>query len=283
MATLRRARRRATSPAVRGCSRWRCSCSAPATACAIPGPPTSRASCWSPSRCSKAGDWWFPHRGQELYPDKPPLFFWLLAACTRAARQLALELPAAFAAVGPGHAVAGATTSAAGSWNHRAGLWAAIAVLAALQFVYQFKRAQIDPTLVLATTLSLYGMCRHLLLGPHWRWYWIGCFFAGLGVILKGVGFLPLLVLLPYALMRRARWRGPGGTRAAATAGAGPRGALAFLAAIALWLAPMLYDRARRRRSRASRLPRQPAVQADRDPLRRRLAPPQAVLVFRAA
>src|SRR3546814_3772339 len=28
----------------------------------------------------ESGDWWFPHRGQELYPDKPPLYFWLLGA-----------------------------------------------------------------------------------------------------------------------------------------------------------------------------------------------------------
>src|SRR3990167_7763362 len=27
----------------------------------------------------EGGDWWFPHRGSELYPDKPPLYFWLLA------------------------------------------------------------------------------------------------------------------------------------------------------------------------------------------------------------
>src|SRR3546814_20707521 len=28
----------------------------------------------------ESGDWWFPHRGQELYSDKPPLYFWLLGA-----------------------------------------------------------------------------------------------------------------------------------------------------------------------------------------------------------
>ena len=27
-----------------------------------------------------SGDWLFPHRGHELYADKPPLFFWLLGA-----------------------------------------------------------------------------------------------------------------------------------------------------------------------------------------------------------
>jgi hypothetical protein len=29
----------------------------------------------------ESGDWLFPHRGQELYPDKPPLFMWVIAVC----------------------------------------------------------------------------------------------------------------------------------------------------------------------------------------------------------
>ena len=28
----------------------------------------------------ESGEWLFPHRGHELYPDKPPLFMWLQAA-----------------------------------------------------------------------------------------------------------------------------------------------------------------------------------------------------------
>jgi 4-amino-4-deoxy-L-arabinose transferase-like glycosyltransferase len=186
-----------------------------------------------------SGQWLFPHRGQELYPDKPPLYFWLLAASHQliGSWRWSFLLPSLLSGLGTlwltydlGRRL----------WNHRAGLWSAIAVLSALQFDYQFKRAQIDPTLVLCTTLAFYGLCRHLLLGPNWRWCWVGCFAAGIGVILKGVGFLPLLALLPYALMRRQRWQG------LAVLGDGNRrrwslGALAFLAAIALWLLPMAY------------------------------------------
>ena len=29
----------------------------------------------------ESGQWLFPHRGHELYPDKPPVFFWMLAFC----------------------------------------------------------------------------------------------------------------------------------------------------------------------------------------------------------
>jgi 4-amino-4-deoxy-L-arabinose transferase-like glycosyltransferase len=187
----------------------------------------------------ESGQFLFPHRGIELYPDKPPLFFWLLALCKSVigSWRWSFLLPSLLSGLGVLWLVYDLGRRL---WRHRAGLWSAIAVLSALQFLYQFKRAQIDPTLVFATTLALYGLCRHLLLGPNWRWYWAACFAAGLGVILKGVGFLPLLALLPWALMKRARWQG----MATIEAGNGWRwalGALAFLGAIALWLAPMLY------------------------------------------
>ena len=184
------------------------------------------------------GDWLFPHRGIELYPDKPPLYFWLLGGAYALVRDWtwAFLLPSLCAALGTLW-----LTYDAGRrlWSHRSGLWAAIAVLACAQFLHQAKRAQIDPTVVFFITLGVYGILRHTLLGPNWRWYWIGCFAAGLGVISKGVGFLALLALLPYGVMRARRWNGI----ADLGAGNGWRwsgGVLAFLGAIALWFVPMV-------------------------------------------
>src|SRR3546814_16778904 len=54
--------------------------------------------------------------------------------------------------------------------DRRAGLGAAAAVLCAIQFAYQAKRATIDTTGVFIITLSISCRGRHLLLGPHWRW-----------------------------------------------------------------------------------------------------------------
>ena len=187
----------------------------------------------------ESGDWWFPHRGQELYSDKPPLYFWLLGASYALVRDwtVAFLLPSLLASLGTlwltfdlGRRL----------WNRRAGLWAAAAVLCAFQFAYQAKRAQIDPTVAFFIMLGFYGLARHLLLGPHWRWFWAGCFAAGLGVVSKGVGFLALLALLPYAWMR---WRGWQGLSAPTPRGAGrwALGVVAFLAAIGLWLGPMLW------------------------------------------
>ena len=187
----------------------------------------------------ESGDWWFPHRGIELYADKPPLYFWLLDAAYALVRNwtVAFLLPSLIAAL----ATLGLTYDLGRRlWSHRTGLWAATAVLCAVQFLYQAKRAQIDPTVTAFITLGMYGLLRHLLLGPNWRWYVIGCFAAGLGVISKGVGFLALLALLPYAAMRWRSWtqlpdlgRGNGWRWML--------GGLAFLVAIGLWLLPMVW------------------------------------------
>lgn len=185
-----------------------------------------------------SGDWWFPHRGRELYADKPPLFFWLLAAShwLTGGWRGSFLLPSLLAAL---TTVALTWDIARRLWGPEAARWAGGALLLCAHFVFHARRAQIDPTLVLLTTLSLYGLLRHLLLGPDWRWFWLGCFAAGLGVITKGVGFLPLLALLPWWLMRRGGWSG------LAVFAPGNRmhwtlGGVAFGLAIAVWLVPVL-------------------------------------------
>ena len=182
-----------------------------------------------------SGDWLFPHRGSELYPDKPPLFMWFQAALLWIGLPLriAFLLPSLLAAMGTlwltwdlGRRL----------WTHRVGLYAATTLLFVLQFGFQMKRAQIDPLLCFWMTLSMYGFLRHLLRGPAFGWWCVGFFAGGLGVITKGVGALTLLVLLPAAF---AAWRGWPGLRF-------HRGRmhivapLLLLLAIGLWLLPML-------------------------------------------
>jgi 4-amino-4-deoxy-L-arabinose transferase-like glycosyltransferase len=124
--------------------------------------------------------------------------------------------------------------------GRQAGLAAALLVLCTLQFVIVTRGAQIDATLCFLMTFSLYALLRHLLFQPSWRWYFIGGFAAGLGVFTKGVGFLPLLLLVPYFVLRAAKWRG----LAIVDAGRGGwrwwLAPLAMLLAISLWFVPML-------------------------------------------
>lgn len=179
--------------------------------------------------------WLIPYVGGDIYADKPPLFFWLIAGLLTltGAMRLAFLLPSALAALG---CVLLVYDLGRRLWNRDVGLAAGLALLVTVQFVWQARQAQIDATLCFFTTLSFYGLLRHLLLGPNWQWYAIGWASAGLGIITKGVGFLPLLVLIPYAVLRGGWQPRPamnGGWRWAL-------GPLVLLAAVSLWGAPML-------------------------------------------
>lgn len=182
------------------------------------------------------GQWLFPHRGHELYPDKPPVFMWLqaLAYLLVGNWRVAFLLPSLAAAL---TALALVYDLARRLWSHRAALLAAASLLLTIHFTYQMRNAQIDPLLLGWITLANYGLLRHLLLGPSWRWFAAGCFFAGVGVATKGVGVLALLMLVPYMLARRGHWR----HLAWPTGGWRWAGGLAlFLLPILGWLVPML-------------------------------------------
>jgi 4-amino-4-deoxy-L-arabinose transferase-like glycosyltransferase len=185
----------------------------------------------------ESGNWLIPYRGSELYSDKPPLFMAMQAAMYKLTGQwrIAILLPSLLAALGTLFLIYDFGRRLR---NHRGGLWAAMAVLATFQFAYQAKRAQIDPLVTFFITLANYGLLRHFLLGPDWRAYWLGCFAAGLGVITKGVGILALFMLLPYVYARWRRWEHLPRFAGGALRWSG--GALAFLAALGLWIVPML-------------------------------------------
>jgi 4-amino-4-deoxy-L-arabinose transferase-like glycosyltransferase len=185
------------------------------------------------------GEWLFPRVGGDLYQDKPPVFFWLLAVCYT----LTGSLKAAFLI--PSFFSAGAVMFLVYDLGRRlvsrtAGVAAAILVVSTLHFVLAMRGAQIDPTLCFLTTFSLYALLRHVFLGSSWRWYFLGGLAAGLGIITKGVGFLPLLALVPYFLMRAFRWQG----LAPIDAGRGGwrwwLAPLAMMLGVCLWFVPML-------------------------------------------
>lgn len=185
----------------------------------------------------ESGNWLLPRAGGVLYPDKPPLFFWFIAAvyAVTGSIRVAFLFPGLVAGLGTLYLV---TDLARRLWGPKTAIWCGATLLALIQFPLQMKSAQIDGFLCFLTTLSLYGLSRHLLLGPDWRWFAAGSFAAGLGVITKGVGFLPLLVLIPYVLVaRRADWDVPRFKLRDARWWLAP---LAFLGAISLWLVPML-------------------------------------------
>lgn len=183
----------------------------------------------------RSGDWLFPRIGGDLYADKPPFFFWLVAVATAATGSLRIGflLPSLLAGLGTVLLAYDLLRRARG---REAGLATGLVLLVTFQFVWEARQAQIDATLCFLTTLSLYGLLRHLCIAPARNWFLAGWAAAGLGVITKGVGFLPLLALVPFAILVRRRWRA-----AVPRIGAlGAAGAVCLLIAIGLWFVPMM-------------------------------------------
>ena len=190
----------------------------------------------------ESGQWLFPHRGHELYPDKPPLFMWLQAAAYTVVGhwRIAFLLPSLLAALGTLWCVVDLGRRL---WTRRVGLYAGYALLFALQFTYQARKAQIDPLVTFWITLGNYAFLRFLLATPadrqaQWRWWTLGWFAAGLGTITKGVGVLALLMVLPGLYAGLRGWQP---ARAALRDWRAWLGPIAFLVAVALWLGPMVH------------------------------------------
>lgn len=186
---------------------------------------------------AESGRWALPHRGPELYAEKPPVFLWAQAAAylLTGHTRSAFLLPSLLAGLGVLALVFDLLRRMHG---RRVAWWGTAALLFTLQFTLQARTAQIDMLLTLFTTLGLYGLIRHLVLGPAFGWYALGGFACGLGVITKGTGFLPWLLLLPWALAKR---RGMQGLATIPRSGRWLWGPLAFLAPILLWALPILW------------------------------------------
>lgn len=200
-----------------------------------PSPPDEPRFVLAAQHMVATGNWLVPYRGSEVYSHKPPPFMWAQALSYLAVGdwRIAFLLPSLLAALGTLWLV---WDLAARLWRPAIAPYAAFALLLSLQFGQQAKRAQIDMLLVFCTTLALWALLRALLCGRDARMWWLGGLAAGFGTITKGVGFLPLLVLLP------ARWRMAPGSGVWRPGGAA-LGALliAFVLGAAVWLLPLLW------------------------------------------
>ncbi len=122
-------------------------------------------------------------------------------------------------------------------WNRRAAFAAGLLLVATIQSMLVLRSGQTDSLLILWTTLGMYGLLRHLTAGPAWGWYAAASVAMGLGVMTKGVGFLPLFLLVPYVYGRRR------GFRHLAPIPVRDRrwllGPLCLLGTVAVWLVPL--------------------------------------------
>lgn len=203
-----------------------------------PSPPDEPRFVLAAQQMVESGEWLLPHRGTEFYAEKPAVFMWLQAAAYTLLRdwRVAFLLPSLLAAMATLVLV---WDLARRLWTRRIAWYAAGALFVCLQFGLQAKRGQIDMVLVGLTTLSLWALLRHLLIAPSSRLLWLGFFAAGVGTVTKGVGFLPLLAIVPWLATRRCTFERPDGAALLRWSIA----ALAFIAGTAVWLAPLAIAR----------------------------------------
>ncbi|WP_086982140.1 ArnT family glycosyltransferase [Vibrio aphrogenes] len=183
----------------------------------------------------QSGQWFFPMRGGELYPDKPPVFMWSMAALYWLTGDLKATflLPNAIVSL---LVLLCCYDISAKLWNVKTARTVGLLLLITPQFIIQAKAAQIDAMVAAWITLAMYGLLRHFFLKSHWLWYCLAWAFMGLGIITKGVGFLPALLLIPVLYLHfsgqhrfenQISWKlllGP----------------LIMLLVVACWLLPML-------------------------------------------
>ncbi|MCX8011575.1 MAG: glycosyltransferase family 39 protein, partial [Desulfobacterota bacterium] len=102
----------------------------------------------------ETGEWILPHLNSEVYPEKPPLFFWLIAFFsffTGEVNEISARLPSAISALG---CILLTLFLGKKLFNLKVGFFSALALLTSVEFFWLGRRANIDMTLTLWITLT---------------------------------------------------------------------------------------------------------------------------------
>lgn len=157
---------------------------------------------------AEAGNWILPHLNNQIYPDKPPVFFWLIALSykvTGTFNSFAARLPSASAAI------AGILLTyllGAKLYGARAGFMSALILSTMGEYFWLGRRANIDMTLNMFFLSALFVF--------YW-WYQTGiaerrslyiylfyCFMAAATLTKGPVGFiLPALTVVFYLCLKK--------------------------------------------------------------------------------
>jgi 4-amino-4-deoxy-L-arabinose transferase-like glycosyltransferase len=161
----------------------------------------------------ESGNYFVPHLNGQIYSEKPPLFFWLVAGSSILIDRNA-EGPSAYAARFPS-ALAGLGTLAIlyffsrSLYGSTVALWSILILFTTPQFASKCLDAHLDSTLTFWIISALFLFFRGLTSASHSRRKHLSFLFAyvamGMGVLTKGpVGFIvPMMTVVLYLLIRR--------------------------------------------------------------------------------
>jgi 4-amino-4-deoxy-L-arabinose transferase-like glycosyltransferase len=151
-----------------------------------------------------SGNWFTPFVNGEPYMEKPPVFFWTIAAASWPFGDVS-----AVTARVPSVLAAALTTMftyllALRLFNDRIAWWSAIILMTTSRFWWQARTAQIDMVLTALLTIALYAFWRHTEI-PSRRWR--ALFFAMIAIALLTKG--PVGIVFPLLLWVAYHWRRP--------------------------------------------------------------------------
>ncbi len=156
-----------------------------------------------------AGSWAVPRLNGEVYTQKPPLLFWLIAASgllTGGIGETASRLPSALSAIGATLLV---YLIGVRFFGRRAGWLAAAAFATCFKILWQGRFGQIDMLLTALVTLGVWFWVRGYSEGTEERPRLYPLFFVctGLATLAKGpVGLLPPLLSIVAFLAATRNW-----------------------------------------------------------------------------
>lgn len=103
---------------------------------------------------AQRGDWVVPWFNGQMFPDKPPLMFWLMIFCTKlfGVGEFALRVHAAVFAIATALATYHLGRMLFGSW---VGFWAGVIVSTTIIFTVSARAATVDSELTFAITLAI--------------------------------------------------------------------------------------------------------------------------------
>lgn len=107
----------------------------------------------------ETGQWFFPARAGEFYPDKPPVFMWSIAFffALFGSIKIAFLLPSALCSLLTLFLVYDISKRL---WSTKEALIATSLLLLSFQFLLQAKSAQIDAMVCCWITIGCYGLLR---------------------------------------------------------------------------------------------------------------------------
>lgn len=183
-----------------------------------------------------SGAWLVPRLNGEVYSEKPPLFFWLVAGTGLATGGDFTLGPRFWSALGALGTLLLVFRLGADLASRRAGFLAALVCMTASYFLVHANRGTLDALVTFFVVLSLHAWLR-VLAGPGARrWlvvFWVS---AALGTLVKG----PLALLVPGLVAVVHRSSLDGWRRGLRPSGAFAGGLVLYLVLVGAWLVPAL-------------------------------------------